>query len=79
MIILSLCNSCLQPYQLLIQPSDTELVKQIASQDGHLCPCPRLCGGQINLVGSPLISSEIACRRFAPTITLVRIFVFLIG
>lgn len=55
MIIRSLCNSCFQPFELLIQPSDVELVKQLADEEGHTAPCPRLCGGRINLVGDPNI------------------------
>lgn len=57
MIVRALCNSCLQPYQLLIQSSDVDLVKQVQSEDGQTCPCPRLCGGSINLVGEPTITA----------------------
>lgn len=57
MIVMSLCQSCLQPYQLMIEPNDIPLIKQIASEDGQQCPCPRLCGGTINLVGDPGIAA----------------------
>ncbi len=56
MIINSLCNSCLQPYRILIEISDVELIKQISDENGITCKCPRLCGGRINLIGDPTIS-----------------------
>lgn len=63
MILLSLCNSCFQPYQVLLQPSDVELVKQVADEGGQSCPCPRLCGGKINLIGDATISAMGKDRR----------------
>lgn len=57
MIISALCNSCLQPFELRIEPAEVALVKQVASEDGTTCPCPKLCGGAINLVGDPTISA----------------------
>jgi hypothetical protein len=65
MILMSLCNSCLQPFELLVQPSDAHLVKQIADKDGLTAPCPRLCGGRINLVGNPVIK-EMASKLKEP-------------
>jgi hypothetical protein len=56
MIINSVCSTCFQPYKLLIQASDVELVKQLSHTEGRSCPCPRLCGGSINLVGQPDIT-----------------------
>ena len=53
MIVHSVCTTCFQPFNLLIQASDVELVKQISTNEGRSCPCPRLCGGEINLIGSP--------------------------
>ena len=32
-----------------------ELVKSISENEGRLAPCPRLCGGKINLVGDPVL------------------------
>lgn len=58
MIVNSVCSTCFQPYKLLIQVSDIELVKQISTNEGRNCPCPRLCGGEINLVGNPILSPE---------------------
>lgn len=55
MIVRSICTTCFQPYKLLIQVSDVELVKQLSTNEGRTCPCPRLCGGEINLVGEPVI------------------------
>ncbi len=63
MIISALCNTCLQPFQLMIEPGEVALVKQIASEDGTTCPCPKLCGGAINLVGDPTISAMAADGR----------------
>lgn len=51
MIVLSTCTTCFQPYKLLIQASDVGLVKEISTKEGKACPCPRRCGGEINLVG----------------------------
>lgn len=64
MMILSLCNSCLQPYQIMVEMSEVELIKQIANESGHLCPCPRLCGGMINLSGNDLINAAVKDPRF---------------
>ena len=58
MIVRSLCNSCFQTYSLLLQESDIALVKQIADENGQTCPCPRLCGGRINLVGTTAIDTS---------------------
>lgn len=49
MIILSACELCFSRFQILVDPEDVELIKQIS--DGTHCSCPRLCGGRINLVG----------------------------
>lgn len=57
MIIYSLCNTCLQPYQLLIESSDIGLIQQIMDETGNTCECPRKCGGRINLVGDPTIEA----------------------
>lgn len=56
MMIHSLCNSCLQPYQILVEPSELGLIKEISDADGLTCKCPRLCGGVINLVSNHTIS-----------------------
>lgn len=58
MIINSICDTCLQSYTILVQASDVELIKQIADDEGHSCPCPRLCGGSINLIGGKLIEAD---------------------
>lgn len=63
MIVRSLCNSCLQPYTLLVMPSDVDLLRQISTNEGQTCPCPRLCGGTINLVGEPTITDAVTSRR----------------
>lgn len=63
MIINSLCNGCFQPFQLLVEPNDVHLVKEIADEAGDTCPCPRLCGGRINLVGDPVIGAMAKDRR----------------
>jgi len=62
MIINSVCSTCLQPFKILIQVSDLELVKQISTNEGRTCPCPRLCGGEINLVGEPELIEGIRLR-----------------
>lgn len=70
MIIQSLCNTCLQPYTLLVEPSDVNLVKEVCDDEGHTCPCPRLCGGRINLVGDPIISAMNKDKRLKDPITI---------
>lgn len=49
MILYTMCNSCLQPYELLLQESDLHLVKQLVEDGTMHCSCPRLCGGKIFL------------------------------
>lgn len=70
MIIQSLCNTCFQPYILLVEQSDQELLKQVATPDGQTCPCPRLCGGSINLVGDPTIKAMTKDRRLRAPMSL---------
>lgn len=55
MIVRSLCNTCLQRFELLLKPGDAPLLRQIAQESGKFCPCPRLCGGMINLQHDPAI------------------------
>lgn len=43
----------------MIVPEEIQIIKQIADATGHLAPCPRLCGGTINLVGDPGIEKII--------------------
>lgn len=57
MILHTLCNTCLQAYQLLLEVTDIPLVKQLSDESGHTCPCPRLCGGTISLVPDVTIES----------------------
>lgn len=47
MILFTLCNSCLQPFQVTIRPEDKALVESLPDKDG-LAPCPRQCGGKIS-------------------------------
>ena len=58
MIVKSGCSTCFQTYKLLIQVSDLDLVKQVSSDDGQRSACPRLCGGEINLTGEPILPPE---------------------
>lgn len=67
---MSLCNTCLQPYQLMVGPGEVPLIKQIASEDGTTCPCPRSCSGHINLVGDPTITAMAEDRRLREPLTL---------
>lgn len=57
MIVFSLCQKCLQPFELNIQPGDVHLIKQISTHEGMMAPCPRQCGGGINLVGDQVVDA----------------------
>lgn len=57
MMILSLCQTCLQKYDILVENSDVDLIKELSDETGTTCPCPRQCGGTINLVGNGLVDS----------------------
>lgn len=63
MMILSLCNTCLQSYQVMVGLEERDLIRRIADDTGFTCPCPRLCGGSINLVGDPTIAESVADPR----------------
>lgn len=63
MKINSLCNTCFQSYELLIEASDIDLLRQITDESGHTAKCPRLCGGTINVVGDRVISEMTLDRR----------------
>ena len=58
MIINSICNNCLQAFSLMVQADEAELLRQIADENLMSCPCPRLCGGRINLVGGCLVEAD---------------------
>lgn len=55
MILNTVCNSCLSSFQLLVEASDIELIKEISDEKGESCPCPRLCGGRIFLLKDPTV------------------------
>jgi hypothetical protein len=76
MIVKSLCNSCFQTYVLTFQVSDVGLVKQISDEVGHTCPCPRLCGGSINLVGEFQIAEMTEKMRLRDPIRLTGMELF---
>jgi hypothetical protein len=54
-ILHTLCNSCLQPFRILVEPSEIELVKQV-TKEGSMCECPRKCGGLVSLAGGNVLS-----------------------
>jgi len=62
-MLLSLCNSCHQTYQIMVGVQEVDLIRKIADEQGHTCPCPRLCGGHINLVGDSVIDDTMKDRR----------------
>jgi hypothetical protein len=40
----------------LLDPGDLQLIRQIANDSGNAVPCPKLCGGTINVIMDPGIS-----------------------
>lgn len=62
MIVQSLCNTCFQPFRIVIQTEEAALVKELLDSDG-LAACPRLCGGKINLNRDPTIAKMSKDRR----------------
>lgn len=62
-MLLSVCNSCFQPYQIMVGVQEVELIRRIADESGHTCPCPRLCGGRINIVSDSTLSETAADHR----------------
>lgn len=76
MIVRSLCNSCFQPYILLVQPSDVALVRDIADENGLTAPCPRLCGGRINLNGDQVIEAIQEGKKLAEPLTITGLELF---
>lgn len=47
-----------------------ELLKQVSTEEGKMCPCPRLCGGSINLVLDPTIVAMSTDKRLRDPILL---------
>lgn len=66
----ALCQSCLQPYRLMISPEEVPLIRQISENGGHTAPCPRQCGGSINLVGDPAIDALTENARLKDPMTI---------
>lgn len=56
MIFRSLCNSCFHVFEIFSEPEDAIFLKELVKDD-MTCKCPRLCGGRINLMGSPTINA----------------------
>lgn len=80
MILHSLCNSCLQPFTILLEAGDADLLRQISLEDeGRMCKCPRLCGGKINLIGSPVIDAMSSKLREPLSITGKELYVAVHG
>lgn len=70
MIIQSLCNSCLQPFTIIVQADEARLVRGIVDPDGFTAPCPRKCGGKINIIGDPVIEEMAKDRRLRDPMTI---------
>lgn len=70
MIFFVLCQSCLQPFELSVAPSEVPLIKDICDVKGELCPCPRLCGGKINLKGDETLKAMATDPRLKPSMKL---------
>ena len=56
MIKYSLCNTCFQGYEIQVYPDTTHLLRDLIEEDG-CCPCPKDCGGRVNLLDSPEIKA----------------------
>lgn len=69
MIIQGLCNSCFQAFTINVSPSDAHLLKQIIGED-LMAPCPRLCGGRINMSRSDEITALASDPRLKPPLPL---------
>jgi hypothetical protein len=54
----------------MMETADIPLIKDITDEAGELCPCPRKCGGKINIVGEPTISNMVKDRRLRPAMSL---------
>jgi hypothetical protein len=67
MIIRSVCNSCFSTFVITLMPDDVSLVRQVVDEKGHSAPCPRLCGGRINMVGDPNIDQVSKLVQKDPT------------
>jgi len=59
----------MQPYEILVQVSDVDLVRQLIDEHG-LSPCPRLCGGRINVFNDETIKALQHGKQLAPVISL---------
>jgi len=70
----ALCQTCLQPYRLMISASEVNLIRQISDSSGHTAPCPRKCGGTINLVGDATIDAMTEKLKPPMSITGVELF-----
>jgi len=56
MFLITICNSCYARFDVTIAPETSHLLAQMADEDG-LAPCPRHCGGKINMTGDVTITS----------------------
>ena len=80
MIINSLCNTCMQPFQVIVQSDEADLLRQLSQEDeGRMCKCPRLCGGKINLIGDPVIEAMAEKLREPMTLTGKELYAAVLG
>lgn len=62
MILVTVCNSCLQPFELQVSPDETHLLKELLD-DSDTIACPRLCGGRVVLTPSKELTDLLADSR----------------
>jgi hypothetical protein len=68
-IITTLCNGCLQPFEIQVSPDETHLIKELLNETQEM-KCPRLCGGSILFSNNPDFLSMAKDVRLKETLRL---------
>ena len=69
MTFITVCNTCLQPIELRLDPDEVRLVKEMVAEDKTI-QCPRLCGGRILMTPSPELSKMVSDSRLRDPVVL---------
>lgn len=60
MILMAACNSCLGTFEIhFFEAHEIYLVQELSKDGGKTVPCPRLCGGKINIAPDPTIAEMV--------------------
>lgn len=67
-IIKTFCNTCLQSYEILVEPKEVHLIKDVVNQE-KMALCPRMCGGNVLIDSTSDLTEMTKVLRAPMTLT----------